>query len=160
MNYYSECNSNSVPTNSGLCLLYAHTFMVSFPIVFPRECSAISSYGKCFTLVFNSTPRTWNESKFDCSEQDQSLGSVLSQNEEGIMTAVGANNTFWVGLNDMENEGQYEWVDGSTYTSVNWYPGFPQNSPTSNCVVVYSVGYADLSCGIEYSWHLCTSTGE
>ena len=73
--------------------------IVTFPIVFPRECSAITSYGKCFTLVSNSTVRTWNESKFECSEQDQSLGSVLSQSEEGLIaTAFPGSYFVWVGF--------------------------------------------------------------
>ena len=146
--------------NSGLCLLYAHTFMVTFPIVFPRECSAITSYGKCFTLVHNSPSRTWNQSKFECSEQDQSLASVLSQSEEGLVVTVFPNLAVWVGLNDIENEGQFVWVDGSNFTSVDWYPGYPLNSSDSNCVYVYNGQYVDIGCYYQLNWHICTSTGE
>ena len=135
--------------------------MVSFPIVFTRECSAITSYGKCFTLVSNPTFITWNQSKFECSEQDQSLASVLSQNEEGLIaTAVPVSIIVWVGLNDIENEGQYVWVDGNNFTSVNWNQGYPQISLISNCVYVYNGQYAVIGCHYVFEWHLCTSTGE
>ena len=133
--------------------------MVTFPVVFRRECSAITSYGKWFTLVHNEIRATWNQSKFECSEQDQSLGSALSQNEEGILTAVSAD-TLWVRLTDLENEGQYVWVDGSTFTSVNWYTGNPKNSPISNYIAVQLGQYGDVGCYYMMEWHLCTSTGE
>lgn len=36
-----------------------------------------------------------------------------------------SNGIFWIGLNDIERAGFYQWVDGSTVTFTNWDLGQP-----------------------------------
>ena len=33
---------------------------------------------------------------------------------------------FWIGLNDLDYEGVYRWVDGSPYQLTNWNYGYPK----------------------------------
>ncbi|WP_182866750.1 C-type lectin domain-containing protein [Stieleria mannarensis] len=40
--------------------------------------------------------------------------------------------TFWIGLNDIAQEGQFEWVSGEPITYTNWAPGEPNNLVIGN----------------------------
>ena len=142
--------------------LCVYKYIVTFPIVFSRGCSVISPYGKCFTKVDHTTmpQRTWNESKNECSNHDQSLASILSPNEERLVDVISLGKDTWIGLSDLENEGQFVWVDGSTFNSIAWNTGNPRDSTDYNCVVYRTGVYTDIRCDDTRYLHVCSSTGE
>jgi len=41
-------------------------------------------------------------------------------------------NSIWLGLNDMEEEGNWEWVSGELVQYLNWAPGQPSSNPTED----------------------------
>lgn len=72
----------------------------------------------------------WTDAKQACENLNSSLTSIHSA-EEGEFIAghvVSANTTlFAIGFNDMENEGTWEWVDGSNVTFTNWVENQPDD---------------------------------
>lgn len=52
---------------------------------------------------------------------------------------VGApHNGAWIGLNDVDVEGQYTWIDGSTSSYRNWQPGEPNNLNNQDYGLIYT----------------------
>ena len=44
----------------------------------------------------------------------------------------GGNATFWIGLTDLFEEGNFVWSNGDKSTYRNWYPGEPNNGYMHN----------------------------
>ena len=49
----------------------------------------------------------------------------------------------WIGLNDIEDEGSFQWTDGSPVNYTNWAPGQPDNLNDSDCVFLLPDGTWD-----------------
>ena len=77
--------------------------------------------------------------------------SVTSKEEEGkvkeLISNFASNVYFWIGLNDVEEEGKYEWSDGSNYIYNNWKKGDPNNYKNEDCIIVDpSMKWYDYGC--------------
>uniref|UniRef100_H3AC89 C-type lectin domain-containing protein n=1 Tax=Latimeria chalumnae TaxID=7897 RepID=H3AC89_LATCH len=59
------------------------------------------------------------------------LASIMTNAEASIITARlrerGASSSVWIGLNDPEKNGKWEWIDGSMVKFRNWYSYQPDN---------------------------------
>jgi hypothetical protein len=69
---------------------------------------------KCYKLT--GTKNDWNRSQSDCVKDGGSLASIESKEENLFVLSLLHSLSFskvWIGLNDIENEGQLKWVDGS-----------------------------------------------
>ena len=104
--------------------------------------------------------KNWTESDLECSDHDQRLASILSGQEALTTTIALANTYFWIGLNDIENEDVFVWVDGSPFVSINWAFGYPSGGVTANCVGVVNGFASDEECASLLQYHFCSSTGE
>eukprot|EP01083_Nonionella_stella_P216240 777523_1 len=91
-------------------------------------------------FALSLTPRTWAESWEYCEKYYYGLAALLSENELQDAVSLLPNNpdvmavrTAWIGLNDIKQEGVWEWVDGSECTVNNdnctelWDEGEPNN---------------------------------
>ena len=52
------------------------------------------------------------------------------------LSASGAVDNHWIGLNDMSREGGFIWSDGSAVAYVNWDDGEPNNSGEEDCGLI------------------------
>ena len=79
-----------------------------------------------------SQPKTWKEARQYARDRggylvviesaaEQAFVESITKNHEGKQTAI------WIGLSDDEDEGEWEWVDGSELNYTNWGPGNPDN---------------------------------
>ena len=67
--------------------------------------------------------KTWHESLAECerlSSGNGSLASIHSRQEIDLLLNVLDRNESWIGLNDIDNEGIYDWADDSPLVYVNW----------------------------------------
>ncbi|XP_038059507.1 echinoidin-like [Patiria miniata] len=69
------------------------------------------------------------------------LASIHSQEEDEfikdyVRSASGLADypRFWIGFNDIEREGQFQWSDGSDVSYESWGPGEPNNKKYEDCV--------------------------
>ncbi|KAL2079243.1 hypothetical protein ACEWY4_024987 [Coilia grayii] len=87
--------------------------------------------GKCF--LFSSEKSTWNQSRDTCQAEGGHLAIVdtddkwnlLKRNIPGDKTAF-----YWIGLTDLEQEGQWRWVNNDTAIdrlSSHWFKSEPDN---------------------------------
>jgi hypothetical protein len=89
------------------------------------------------------------------SKADSLNGSVASihcenQNDNVVNLSSPVSETIYIGLNDINDEGQFVWSDGSSEDFHYWNTGEPNNVGDEDCVEVYTTTgkWNDISCSI------------
>ncbi|NNF20350.1 MAG: HYR domain-containing protein, partial [Saprospiraceae bacterium] len=72
-------------------------------------------------------PAKWNTAKQICANNGGYLASINSAGENNFLTNQLLAQSAWIGLNDKDWEGDFEWENGDPLTYQNWYPGQPNN---------------------------------
>ncbi|NXU93429.1 MRC2 protein, partial [Xiphorhynchus elegans] len=88
----------------------------------------------CYQFNFQST-LSWREAWNSCEQQGANLLSITEIHEQtyinGLLT--GYSSTLWIGLNDLDINGGWQWSDNSPLKYLNWESG-----ETRGVVVVLS----------------------
>lgn len=78
---------------------------------------------------------SWTESQASAVTLGGNLVTVNDADEQdwlvsqfGPINSVNSPNSFWIGLNDLAVEGQFEWVSGEPVSYQNWFPGEPNGA--------------------------------
>uniref|UniRef100_A0ACB8ETC2 C-type mannose receptor 2 n=1 Tax=Sphaerodactylus townsendi TaxID=933632 RepID=A0ACB8ETC2_9SAUR len=106
----------------------------------------------CYQFNFQST-LSWQEAGKSCEQQGASLLSIPEIHEQtyinGLLT--GYSSTLWIGLNDLDLNGGWQWSDNSPLKFLNWENGQPDNPHEENCGVIRtesSGGWQNRDCSI------------
>ena len=86
-----------------------------------------------------STPLDWPNAKAYCNSYGTRLASIHSASEfheAAQLCDISSNSACWIGLNDIKEEGVYEWEDGS----ITDY-GFNDDDNTNPTSGIYPWGY-------------------
>ncbi|MCA2719621.1 Calx-beta domain-containing protein [Microcystis sp. M169S2] len=75
-----------------------------------------------------TTATTWT----DAQAQAQAVGGNLvtindAAENQFLVNAFGGSELFWIGLNDVAQEGVFKWINGEPVTYTNWNSGEPNN---------------------------------
>uniref|UniRef100_A0A4X2JUS3 C-type lectin domain-containing protein n=2 Tax=Vombatus ursinus TaxID=29139 RepID=A0A4X2JUS3_VOMUR len=109
---------------------------------------------KCY--FFGKESKTWSQAKFACINLQGRLVSIKSKEEQAFLTQKASQKGSWIGLRDLDTEGEFTWVDGSPLTYSNWSPGEPNNEGEGeDCVAMraYNGRWNDAYCrGQQDSW--------
>ncbi|XP_031442519.1 CD209 antigen-like protein E [Clupea harengus] len=114
--------------------------------------------GKCY--LFSSTNKTWSQSRDHCITLGGHLAIVNSQEEQSFLNQSAIEEFYWMGLNDLETEGQWIWVDSTPLNetgAVFWLKRSDgqdepddwkvQDPSGENCALVSKMGdWRDTSC--------------
>ncbi|XP_077968855.1 uncharacterized protein LOC144422846 [Styela clava] len=119
-----------------------------------------------FELLFFKQRKTYNSAKSSC----EALGGYLAKVDIERMTTVinsafdiqGGENTFYIGGNDIANEGYWRWQDGTDVIMrgetgyQNWKWNQPNNVGNEDCLAVGRQTYewVDISCD-ENFYYIC-----
>uniref|UniRef100_A0A670J2B1 C-type mannose receptor 2 n=1 Tax=Podarcis muralis TaxID=64176 RepID=A0A670J2B1_PODMU len=91
----------------------------------------------CYQFNFQST-LSWQEAGKSCEQQGASLLSITEVHEQtyinGLLTGYGS--TLWIGLNDLDLNGGWQWSDNSPLKFLNWESDQPDNPSEENCGVI------------------------
>ncbi|XP_050977577.1 CD209 antigen-like protein D [Labeo rohita] len=107
--------------------------------------------------------KTWTESRKYCTERGADLIIINNREEQDIVKSMSGDDAVWIGLTDIDVEGTWKWVDGSTLTSGFrfWTPGDPSGRREENCAMSVAVpwpefnngvGWHDVACNIALRW--------
>ncbi|CAC5421969.1 unnamed protein product [Mytilus coruscus] len=103
--------------------------------------------GHCYWFVYKKV--TWNIAKNECQQKGGYLAKVESGAENSwLISALKAE--VWIGLNDIQKEGQWKWVSDDTGISTSyWQYPEPNGGRGENCV-----NFCKKICGQKaYGWN-------
>uniref|UniRef100_A0A3Q3B9I0 FRAS1-related extracellular matrix protein 1 n=1 Tax=Kryptolebias marmoratus TaxID=37003 RepID=A0A3Q3B9I0_KRYMA len=91
--------------------------------------------GHCYVLSTEHKV-TWRAANRACRERYKgSLASVSSKGDMDWLWDFSGRKPFWLGLNDREGRGRWEWADGEPVSYTNWRKTPPRSS--RKCVLVW-----------------------
>ncbi|VDI15447.1 Hypothetical predicted protein [Mytilus galloprovincialis] len=133
---YSECQSTGQWENLFSCVI-------------KETCSNgwNLAYNKCFLIVYEKV--IWQDAVTKCKEYGGHLSKVENELED-LWLISQITDSVWIGLNDIENDGQWRWIsDSSGPNYTNWLPAEPNGGPDENCA-----HYCKNICGQTfYGWN-------
>lgn len=100
-------------------------------------------------------PTSYASAKKSCAKRGGALASLV--NEDAAKEIAGSMEQrfkvprFWIGLNDLTEQGTWMWPDGSHLRRGDWKPGEPNNYGREGCVELYTDSWRwnDLDCNAE-----------
>ncbi|XP_050697639.1 C-type mannose receptor 2-like [Eriocheir sinensis] len=94
---------------------------------------------------------TWDESRSYCADFKSDLVKITSAEEEHFIRER-MDGSVWIGLNDIKEEGRFEWTDGSRPTYTGWSPNEPNDSGgAEDCTTLRkSEGWNDIICSSKF----------
>lgn len=98
-----------------------------------------------------TTPRSYANARAHCQEHGADLAIVDDADEAAWLIAEAIrirNQDYWIGLDDLAQEGTFVWVDGSPLTLDNWSAGEPNNAGNEDCAHFWARNgqWNDLPC--------------
>lgn len=127
-----------------------------------------SLLGSCYKLF--TMPETWESARAKCEGLGAQLVKIESAEENDFLKRTYLNSpgvTFWIGLNDQMEEGEWVWADGSTLGDyANWHHDPNNLDGNQHCVHIatgpffigqynfqgYDAGWNDLECFITLGY--------
>lgn len=101
---------------------------------------------KCY--YFGRGSKKWLDARKACQQLNGKLVSIHSQEEQDFLTNYTSKLETWIGLRDLELEGEFIWIDQEPINYSNWDDGEPNNrSPSEDCVMMRGSGkWNDAYC--------------
>ncbi|XP_067217607.1 CD209 antigen-like protein C isoform X1 [Chanodichthys erythropterus] len=126
------------------------------PACKPCEDGWTAHHGKCY--FFSSTKKTWFESRDSCVASGAHLVTINNKEVQDFLASK-IDQTSWIGLNDLDTEGHWVWMNGQTLTETQlefWFvkdsgEREPDNSGEEDCACMGYESYFlnswfDASC--------------
>ncbi|XP_010725139.1 C-type lectin domain family 17, member A-like [Meleagris gallopavo] len=105
---------------------------------------------------FSTEQKSWIEARAACSMLGAQLAIVNSELENKFLANhIMEIRAFWLGLSDMQKEGDWEWLDGQSLSISFWKKGEPNNvgQHGEDCATVSSSGlWNDATCTSPEAW--------
>uniref|UniRef100_A0A3Q2PGH8 Mannose receptor C-type 2 n=1 Tax=Fundulus heteroclitus TaxID=8078 RepID=A0A3Q2PGH8_FUNHE len=93
----------------------------------------------CYQFNMQAT-LSWSEARISCQQQGADLLSIGKLHEQtyinGILNSYSL--ALWIGLNDLDLSGGWQWSDSSPVKFLNWDQDQPSHAEEENCVVLRS----------------------
>uniref|UniRef100_A0A8I5YTR3 C-type lectin domain-containing protein n=1 Tax=Pongo abelii TaxID=9601 RepID=A0A8I5YTR3_PONAB len=111
--------------------------------------------GNCYFI--SNSQRNWHDSITACQEVGAQLVIIKSAEEQNFLQLQSSrsNRFAWMGLSDLNQEGTWQWMDGSPLSSSfkqYWNRGEPNNIGEEDCVEFNGNGWNDDKCSAAKFW--------
>jgi hypothetical protein len=116
----------------------------------PDDCSSIGPTNDNGEFILCTEEESWAGAKERCGDLGGNLASIRSAAENETIE-ISLANAAWIGFNDFEDEGTFEWSDGASSGYTNWNGGEPNDyGDGEDCTeIIAAVGsgvWNDSSC--------------
>ncbi|KAM9214380.1 uncharacterized protein RG961_012868 [Leptosomus discolor] len=105
---------------------------------------------------FSTTTKPWLAAKDFCIQFGAHLAIVNTKQENKFLASqIMQNEVAWLGLTDRHQEGNWQWVDGSSLTRAFWGNGEPNNvgQDGEDCATLHPNGFwNDALCSNAETW--------
>uniref|UniRef100_A0A673KJP5 C-type lectin domain-containing protein n=1 Tax=Sinocyclocheilus rhinocerous TaxID=307959 RepID=A0A673KJP5_9TELE len=122
-------------------------------------------YQSSFYYMSNER-KSWTESRQDCKKRRADLIIINNREEQDFVKNNTVKREFWIGVTDIDVEGNWKWVDGKSSTEHLmlictfrfWASREPSGGRVENCAVTYLtqwpdlLGWLDVKCNNAYQW--------
>lgn len=105
-----------------------------------QKCSRGWAFHRGHCYMNSEQKATWSAANRACRERYKgTLTSVLSKVDMDWLWDFSGRKPFWIGLNDREGRGRWEWIDGQPVTYTNWRktPSRSKRKGNKKCVLVW-----------------------
>uniref|UniRef100_A0A2K5JWY7 C-type lectin domain-containing protein n=1 Tax=Colobus angolensis palliatus TaxID=336983 RepID=A0A2K5JWY7_COLAP len=111
--------------------------------------------GNCYFI--SNSQRNWHDSITACQEMGAQLVVIKSAEEQNFLQLQSSrsNRFTWMGLSDLNQEGTWQWVDGSPLLpsfKQYWNKGEPNNIGEEDCAEFSGNGWNDDKCNLAKFW--------
>jgi len=111
--------------------------------VCPACLRRVSPAGGTYQVCNDGTVR-WEDARDACRAVGYELVTIDSMTEDDYVDSIlPGSDDYWIGLNDRDTEGDFEWVDGTSFSSgsfSDWESGEPNDAPDGGDCVRISRG--------------------
>ncbi|XP_078616305.1 echinoidin-like [Branchiostoma floridae x Branchiostoma japonicum] len=107
--------------------------------------------GACYRFFDHAL--SWRQAERMCALFASNVVSIHSPEENNFVYGLTAHYVrTWIGLNDINADGEFTWTDGTDENYLNWAPGQPDEAYNGeDCVEFWDKGaegeWNDLDCG-------------
>nr|AXP98868.1 Fc fragment of IgE receptor II transcript variant X7 [Bos taurus] len=110
---------------------------------------------KCY--YFGEGAKKWIQARYACENLHGRLVSIHSPEEQDFLTKRANWRGSWIGLRDLDIEGEFIWMDNQPLDYSNWQPGEPNDAGQGeNCVMMLGSGkWNDAFCGSQLHGWVC-----
>ncbi|XP_028576819.1 hepatic lectin-like isoform X1 [Podarcis muralis] len=112
--------------------------------------------GRCY--YFSVQKFTWHIAESQCAQRNSSLVVIHDEAKQNFLESQTRNERYWIGLNDIDEEGEWRWIDGTNYLSSykNWRQGQPSDYQNKeDCAEIHFSGeWNDESCSTA-NFYIC-----
>ncbi len=159
---YADVNPNGTETCNGLdddCSGFGDDGTASCPCNVHWEQNTGRPY------MFCTTAEPWSDARSECYAYDYTMLSVNDAYEDIFANGVAdtySNSKWWIGLNDIDTEGTFEWENGDDVDFENWHSGEPNNLGNEDCTQYNRWGdhtWNDEPCSSSFRY-ICEYNGD
>ncbi|XP_062865062.1 CD209 antigen-like protein E [Trichomycterus rosablanca] len=108
-----------------------------------RECMYFNS--SVYSII--TEKKNWTKSRQDCIQRGADLVMIDSEHEQIFISRCFPNTQAWIGLNDIDKNGEWMWLDGTELVTGFWWNGDSYDyAENEDCVIT---GYTN---SLLYNW--------
>ncbi|XP_043921443.1 macrophage mannose receptor 1-like [Protopterus annectens] len=142
-----------------ICERYSHFINTTTPTIIPPLAGGCPSEwlqfdNKCYKIFGAKIEEqvSWHAARNECLHLGGNLASIKNEKQQTFLTLKlkDMKVNVWIGLNDINNEGQFLWTDGQGVYYTNWAKGFPT---WYDCVAIHTGIRGEVGAWEDY---LCT----
>ena len=126
-------------------------YWIEYLFIFLDACGEGWTYFNGFCYLTNSSCTTWQTAQSSCLSHNASLTGITNQEENIYVQHRHGGDTAWIGLQDLQSNGSFTWIDGSGVNFTYWAPNRP-NRLRKDQHCVHTVGptrgyrWNDVTC--------------